>query len=105
MREASFLVGNLGSGAGATGLGSSSAARLGAGISAVVGSGESVLVIVNVVDDGGLMVEVDVEVVTIDYRQPRNGFPNTSFMPSSTSGSQVNLSRYSLDNHSSHSNV
>jgi hypothetical protein len=92
LREASLRVGSLGSGAGATGLGSSSAGRLGAATSAVVGSGESVLAIVDVMDLGVLMaeltVEVEVEVAMTDYLEPRN---SPKFHAFSTSGSQVNF--------------
>jgi hypothetical protein len=85
LRDASLRVGSLGSGAGATGLGSSSAVRLGAGTSAVGGSGESVLAIFGCDDfleiDGGLMGEVEVEdeVVMTDNLQPRNGLSSTEY--------------------------
>lgn len=84
-------MGSLGSGAGATGLGSSSAVRLGTGTSAVVGSGESVLAIFGCDGfgsvDGGSDGEVEVEVAMADYLQP-SSFSSTRFTLSSTSGKE-----------------
>lgn len=57
MRDASFRVGSFGSGAGATGLGSSSV-RCAVGTRAVTGSGESVLAILDLMNLGGLMVKL-----------------------------------------------
>ena len=61
---------------------------------AVVGSGESVLAIVDVMDLGVLRADVmveEVEVAMTDYLEPRKGSPTTSFTLSSTSGSPVNF--------------